>query len=153
MRWSKLRYLIRERFAASISPRLDIHSAAYGACTCGHAWITLDKQIVANFCTRAYFNLNLGDTTGSNPKMQDLLVAYGEVSRQGAYKSMFDFVHTISIADALKSEDPLVQCLAVVDARVGRRTLEKLGPNGLHQLAARLHTVRCVAEGLTLKSN
>ena len=153
MRWSKLRYLIRQRFASSISDRLDIHSAAYGNCSCGHVWITLDKKVVANFCTRAYFNLNGAGLSGSNPKMQNLLVAYGELSRQDAYQSMFDFVHTMPISDALTSKNPFVQCLAIVDKRVGRRTLRRLDRGKLHELAAAMFDIRSDAENLMVASS
>ena len=148
MRWSKLRALVRDRFAPSMSNRVDIHSAAYGNCTCGHCWITLDKTIVANFCTRAYFNKLMLDSQGTNVKMQNLLVAYGEKSRQDAYSSMFSFVHDLSIEQALQSEDILVQCLAVLDSRVGKRRLSALDSGGFHKLAkslleTRRHAERC----------
>ncbi len=51
MQWSKLRSLIVERFAEPLQKRLDIHGAAYGNCSCGHAWLTLDGEVIANFCT------------------------------------------------------------------------------------------------------
>ncbi len=56
MRWSKLKQRIEDNFADSVSRRVAIHSARTGACTCGHAWLTLDGAVIANFCTRAYGN-------------------------------------------------------------------------------------------------
>lgn len=148
MRWSKLRALVRERFAESISDKIDIHSAAYGNCSCGHCWITYDKNVIANFCTRAYFNKLMLDEEGSNPKTKNLLVAYGEKSRQDAYSSMFAFIHDLSIDQALSSEDPLVQCLAVLDNRIGRRRLTSLKTNEFHELAQTLLLKRRELEGI-----
>jgi hypothetical protein len=146
MRWSKLRSLIEERFAPSLSGRLAIHSAAYGNCTCGHCWITLDKEVVANFCTRAYYNKKLYGVAALNPMYEQQLVMYGEKSRQDAYTSMFDFIHTLSIDQALDSQDVLVQALAVVDKRVGRRRLATIESEKLHPLARKLLEIRRNAE-------
>lgn len=54
MRWTKLKQKVEQNFAESIASRVAIHSAAYGACTCGHAWITVDGEVIANFCTMAF---------------------------------------------------------------------------------------------------
>lgn len=145
MRWSKLRSLIEERFAPELKGGLAIHSAAYGNCSCGHCWITLDDEVVANFCTRAYFNKELHRLAAQNPMYKHQLVMYGEMSRQDAYRSMFDFVHTLSIGEALVSQDVLVQALAVVDSRVGRRTLAAVDPETLHPLARKLFEIRLSA--------
>lgn len=146
MRWSKLKHLIEERFSPELAKRLAIHSAAYGNCSCGHCWITLDKVVVANFCTRAYYNNERLRAEKINPMYETHLVMYGEMSRQDAYASMFDFVHTLSIEQALVSEDVLIQALAVVDIRVGKRRLAGIDSQTLHPLARKLLEVRREAE-------
>jgi hypothetical protein len=146
MRWSKLKKLVEERFAPSVAKRLSIHSAAYGNCSCGHCWMTLDKKVVANFCTRAYYNKVLDGDSGSNPMYKDQLVLYGEKSRQDAYRSMFDYVHSLSHDEALKSDDVLIQALAIVDTRFGKRRLESFDESELHPLARELLTIRRQAE-------
>ncbi len=148
MRWSKLKNLIEKRFAESVAKRLSIHSAAYGACSCGHCWITLDKEVVANFCTRAFYNKNLSRDSEHNKMYKKHLVMYGELSRQDAYQSMFDFVHSLSIEEALESDDVLVQALAVIDSRVGKNRLKSLHDENLHPLAKKLLDVRRDAENI-----
>jgi hypothetical protein len=151
MRWSKLRSLVRENFAPSVGARLDIHSAAYGACTCGHAWLTFDGEVIANFCTRAAANTR-GHSPPSdeiNPMYRHQLAAYGELSRQDAYQACWAFVHELSIEQALKDEDPLIQSLAMVDRRLGKRRLQKIAKDGLHPLALKLLEARLESEGLT----
>jgi hypothetical protein len=150
MRWSKLRSLVRDRFADSIRARLDIQSTRYGACSCGHAWITLDGEVIANFCTRAN-SITQGfesqsDKVGTTPPHQ--FVQWGELSRQDAYRSCWDFVHALSIEQAIADADPLIQSLAVVDARLGKRRLMELDEGCLHRMAAVLLGVRREAEGL-----
>ncbi len=165
MKWTKLKQLVEQRITPSIRPRFSINSAAYGACSCGHAWITLDKKIVANFCTRAFWNIprKFDDSaqkwvskdlelSNSIPTPDDKnLTNYGELSRQDAYQACWEFVHDLSIDDALSSDDPLVQSLAVIDSRVGKRKLKIIDIEMLHPLAAKLFTERCLAEGLIIK--
>jgi hypothetical protein len=152
MRWSKLRTLAIDRFAEPLQKRLDIHSAAYGACTCGHVWMTLDGEMIANFCTRAYY-IATGREKGhpaGNPMYKHQLAASGERSRQQVYQTLWDFVHTIPVDDALASDDMLLQALAIVDARIGKRRLEQLDAEKLHPLAAYLLMLRTgEAEGIT----
>jgi hypothetical protein len=125
MRWSKLKHRIEDNFADSIDRRIAIHSAAYGACTCGHAWLTLDGAVIANFCTRAVGNRfrygdrenDLGITDAQVKKYADQFVEYGELSRQDVYKACWAFLHDLAFDDALDSDDPLIQTLAVLDRR------------------------------------
>lgn len=124
MRWSKLKQLVERNFADSLAKRLTINSAAYGACSCGHAWLTLDGDVIANFCTRAHGNLSYGQPNQQpNPMYRDQHLSYGEMSRQDAYEACWEFVHSLPIEDALTDDDPLVQSLAVADRRVGKRRL------------------------------
>ena len=145
MRWSKLRSLVKEGFAQSVARRIDLNSTRYGNCTCGHAWITLDGEVIANFCTRAHYNAQFLDSA-CRPRHQ--FADYGELSRQDAYRACWEFVHSLTIEAALADPDALVQTLAVLDRRLGRRRLAQLDSGLLHPLAAVLLRVRKEAEGL-----
>lgn len=165
MKWTKLKHLVEQRIASSIRPRFAINSAAYGACSCGHAWITLDKKVVANFCTRAFWNIPRKfddsakkwvskdpDFTNGIPSPKDGdLSNYGELSRQDAYQACWEFVHDLSIEQALNSKDPLIQTLAVIDARTGKRRLAEIETDNLHPLALKLFLERCIAENIETK--
>ena len=87
----------------------------------------------------------LGDT-GVNPMYKDQLVLYGEKSRQDAYHSMFDYVHSMSHDKALKSDDVLIQALAVLDSRLGKRRLEAFDDSTLHPLAKKFLAIKQEAE-------
>lgn len=150
MRWSKLRSLVREGFADSVRSRIDIQSTRYGNCSCGHAWITLDGEVIANFCTRAHYIAQgmeaRSPKVGTTPRHQ--FTEFGELSRQDAYQACWDFVHSLPIEAALADSDPLIQTLAVLDRRVGKRRLAELDVTRFHRLAAVLLGVRREAEGL-----
>ena len=144
MRWSKLKKMVEDNFVPALKPRIAIHSAAYGACSCGHAWLTLDGEVIANFCTRAYYNRQID--RGISPKQakryEDQFVEYGEKSRQDVYEACWLFVHDLSFDDAIKSEDPLIQSLMVLDKRLGKRRLAALDTEKLHPLAHKLLEIR-----------
>ena len=151
MRWSKLRSLIEANICSSLSPKISIHSARYGNCTCGRAWITLDGVEVANLCTRAYFNKKLSGKTQchkSKNKYEVMFVEYGKMSRQNVYEACWTFIHEITIEKALISEDPFIQFLAVIDKRVGKRRLESIDPRKFCNLAKRFFELRIEAEGI-----
>ena len=154
MRWSKLKQLVEQNFADGVRKRVAIHSAAYGACTCGHAWITLDGAVVANFCTRAHFNRfrygNLDNDAGVTPEQakryEDQSVDYGEMTRQDVYEACWSIVHELSFDEALFSDDPLIQTLAVLDRRLGKRRYAQVAQRDLHLLARRLFEARMESE-------
>lgn len=75
-------------------------------------------------------------------------VEYGELSRRDAYQSCWEYVHDLSAEQALRSDDPLIQALATLDARIGKRRLKAIQFDTLHPLAARLLKVRMRAEGI-----
>lgn len=56
MHRSKLKQLVEANFAASVKGRIALRSIVYGNSTCGHAWLTLDGDVIGNFCSRAHCN-------------------------------------------------------------------------------------------------
>jgi hypothetical protein len=158
MKWSKLKSLVEAKICSSLKTRVSIYSTAYGNCSCGHAWLTFDKIIIANFCTRAFWNRVNGSYymynhrwTTNNPVPHYVpltqrkiygAMEYGELSRQNAYLSCWEYVHHLGIEEALESSDPLIQSLAIIDSRVGKRRLEKLQDKNLHPLAVKLLNIR-----------
>lgn len=169
MKWSKLKKLVEERVAPSLRKRFAINSTRYGDCTCGHAWITIDKKVVANFCTRAFwltrptYDEDRGRwIRGQTPEhlsnetrrfYDEQPVEFGELSRQDAYRSCWAFVHDLSIEESLASDDPLIQSLAVIDSRVGKGRLSRIETKNLHPLAQRMLAVRSDSEIAASRNN
>ena len=67
---------------------------------------------------------------------------FGELSRQDAYRACWEFVHDLSIEQALTDDDPLIQSLAVADSRIGKRRLAQLDVSLLHRLPAHILELR-----------
>lgn len=168
MKWSKLKSLVEDRFSPTLDGRIAIYSTAYGNCSCGHAWLTLDNEVVANFCTRAFWNRADGQIERKNnrwvtsspipPHVRESQnssygeMEYGELSRQDAYQSCWEFVHQLKVEDALKTDDPLIQTLAVLDSRIGKRRLRSISAESLHPLARKMLAVRLDAEGMMVRA-
>ncbi|MGE4159248.1 MAG: hypothetical protein AB7F75_09140 [Planctomycetota bacterium] len=153
MKWSKLKSLVEERFADSLGKRITINSTRYGNCSCGRAWITVDKEEIANFCTRAHFNNKAGIPPSEDAKsnFEKMPVGYGELSRQDAYQSCFEYIHSLTLDQAILDEDPLIQTLAILDKKLGRKKMMTLDRAHLHPMALKLLEVRLVCEGLSEK--
>jgi hypothetical protein len=145
VRWSKLKSLIEAGIADSLRGRVSINSTAYGCCSCGHAWITLDKEVIANFCTRAHWNrkyydyesrkyVDLALSETEKNRYRNQFVEYGDFSRQDLYRSCWRYIHDLTIEAALESDDVLVQSLAILDKRLGQRRLMRINPEKLHPL-------------------
>ncbi|WP_445365370.1 hypothetical protein ACJJJB_19895 [Microbulbifer sp. ANSA001] len=169
MKWSKLKSLVEEKFSPSLDSSISINSTSYGNCSCGHAWLTLDKEVIANFCTRAFWNRACGnfyrkdnrwvtdsdvpEHVSEKQKLSYGEVEYGELSRQDAYEACWEFVHDLKVDEALDSKDPLIQSLATLDKRLGKRRLKEINTSNLHPLAKKLLSFRLEAEGIRAPTN
>lgn len=99
-----------------------------------------------NFCTRAYYQVETGQADSGVRTKKESLVGFGELSRQDAYQACWEFVHDLSIEQALADSDPLIQTLAVLDARLGKRRLTEIDSDRLHPLSRKLLEIRVEAE-------
>ncbi len=146
MKWSKLKSLIEGRFSQKLKGRVNIHSTCYGKCSCGRAWITIDGKEIANFCTRAYYNkqddVPYEPNKDSVKAYNDSPVEYGEFSRQDIYETCFEFIHSISVDEALSRNDPLLNSLAILDKKKGKCKLKVIDPSSLHPLVQVLFNFR-----------
>ena len=154
MRWSGLRALVIERFAPEVRGRLDIQSTRYGNCSCGHAWMTFDGEVIANFCTRANYIAGgyEGGSASRNLMYRSQFADFGELSRQDAYRACWDFIHELSIEQAMQDDDPLIQSLAMADGRIGTRRLEQIDGSKLHRLAAHILDIRRQTRGVKTRN-
>lgn len=160
MRWSKVKKLIEDNFCDWLRKRISIHSTAYGNCSCGHAWVTFDKEIVANFCTRAFWNTipefskEKQKWIKVNPihekKYDFMLNDYGDLSRQDVYRSCWDYLHSYTNTQALESDDIFMQFLAIVDKKTWKRTLENIRPETLEPFVKFFFLERLNAEKISL---
>lgn len=69
----------------------------------------------------------------------------------GFYDSVADYLALAATA-AVRSPDPVVRALAMIDRRVGKRTLTSHELDGEpHPLVRRFRELRCLAEGWSVK--
>ena len=121
----------------------------------GRAWLTVDGEEIANFCTRARSNrlfeemlIDRGSPPDPRDEEPDVPFGYGELSREDAYAARWAFADDLSIGQALADSDPLVQALAVLDSRLGKRRLSRLDATSMHPLAGKMLLLRLKTEGL-----
>ncbi|MCA1566464.1 MAG: hypothetical protein LC803_12650 [Acidobacteria bacterium] len=157
MRWSKLKKLVEDSFAESVRGRVHVYSTRY-KCSCGRGWLTIDGEEVANLCTElsglkygAIYHETTKVECAKHPAVKDEervsgnRVEPGEFSRFDLHEACWEYVHT-GVNDSLKSENPLVVSLAVLNAKVGKSRLRKLSTRQLHPLTSVLLDFRMKAE-------
>ena len=110
--WSKTKKKLEDLLCDSLKEHLEYHCSNYRIHdSIGRAYITVDKKEVLNMCTlkRDYY--------------QDL--KDGCFSQVEFMNAAFEFLNS-PINKSLESQDPIVRLLAILDRRVGKRTLEAL---------------------------
>jgi hypothetical protein len=129
MQWSKLKSRIRDFICPELRGRIDFHLTSYRKSHDGadKVWITVDGQRVFSCkhypCewaeTDAYYDGLRGEQVKELLRKNEI---HGPKDFGDAMRNYLE----MSISEALKSSDPLVKAFALVDRRLGRRTLEKL---------------------------
>src|SRR4051794_9644268 len=118
MKWSKLKQRVEDRFADGVRGRARIHITRYGPGVSGfmtRAWVTWDGREVVSFSTPDFYHAAFAET-GAWPDG----LATRRLHARGLY-SRFDFTDalddylTLSIADAVRSENDLVRAIAMLD--------------------------------------
>jgi len=129
MQWSKLKTRVREFICPELSKRVDFHLTSYRESHDGadKVWITVDGQRILSckHYPHEWATLDAHYDGLSGEQIESLL-------REKEIHSPNDFGYAmrayldLPIGDALKSGNPLIKAFAIIDRRVGRRTLEKL---------------------------
>lgn len=155
MKWSKLKTMIESRFAPSVRGKVHLYTTNYG-CSCGRAWVTYQKEQIANFETILNFTRKCKHRHPTNEHDHVIIadderaagksVERGEFSRFDLHAACWSFLNS-SIEDALASTNPLIQGLAFLDQRFGKRRLFEYPTNSLHPLAKELLEIRKKEEG------
>ena len=129
MQWSKLKSRVKALIAPDLRERIDFHLTSYRESHDGadKVWITVDGERVFD-CKHyahewatfdAYHDGLRGDQVKS--ALRDAAI-HGPKDFGWAMRAYLD----MPVNDALKSPDPIVQAFAIVDRRIGKRTLAKL---------------------------
>lgn len=160
--WTKLKSRIEERFALSLKGRLRVHQARYRNTReeAGRIWFELDGVELASFATYPHKRFILGqelmrakqlrgtpdESLEADEEAQQLLRLRGEQPDHAAEEDLQEALN-LPIDQALSSGNPLIQSLALADARVGRRRLAQFeASTRAHPLVKAVLEARCAAE-------
>ncbi len=146
MQWSKLKSRIKELICPELSNRVDFHLTSYRKSHDGadKVWITVDGQRVLS-CKHyrhewarldAYYD-------GLRGEQIESLLQENEIHSPNDFGNAMRAFLDLPISDALKSGNPLIKAFAIIDRRVGRRTLEQLDINDSeHSLVKAFYELR-----------
>jgi hypothetical protein len=139
--WSKTKKQLENFICESLKGRIEFFCSNYRMHDgIGRAYITVDGKEVYNMCTlkRDYYR---------NPKD-------GEFSQVEFLQATVQYLNG-SVQDSLKSDNLLVKLLAILDRRVGKRTLIGLADTIKNEdgIIQYFYKLRCGAENVSLKSN
>ncbi|MBF4984259.1 hypothetical protein FNJ87_07955 [Nonlabens mediterrranea] len=156
MKWSKLRKELKNRLADNLKDRLDYHLTTYQKSTghLGRAWITWDGKEILNFSNQDTWNEfqsysnELAEThyishegIKSTDRIKGNIVEKGEFSKYDFADNAFYYL-SLNVQEAIKSHNPIIKALAVVDKRIGKRTLRELNKSENHPLIKHLIELR-----------
>jgi len=135
MQWSKLKKRFEGRLATCFQGRLAIHVTEYrnNRMDVGRGWITLDGAEVCSVQVPSFYD----DERIYSSSTLDFGRAVGE------YLNM-------PVDEALTSEHPIVQALAFLDKKVGKRRLQNIDTETLHDLPLTTYRLRCELEGIVI---
>lgn len=174
MKWSKLKKQLEERVCESLRRRIAFHMTNYRS-NIGHEpetrlWITVDGEELYQVSKLEWLTnwyrlateireinrcgnfRNPGQLEGysrANDDAESILKKRGLIEDYEFLMSLKDYL-SLPVADALVSDNPVFQALAIIDSRVGKRRLAKLDiPEYAHPLVSQMYGLRCEAEGIT----
>ena len=159
--WSKLKKAVESHFALSVIGRVELRSTRYRKAhdDVGRGWITVDKKEAWNLCTFKYWHA-LYESKKKIQARRDVSImdayrlASTEIENQGIlsqerFYDMLDEYCSLSIERALASENVLIQALAMLDKRLGKRKLRSLKlESNAHPMVQYFFKFRLKAEGI-----
>jgi len=146
MIWSQLRKRIKDLIAESVRGRIDFYNAQYHKAHDqeGRSWITIDKQEIINMPS-AVFLYNKHPEVYRRYNNEDVVVALhaNNIFCQDDLWSALSGYLNLSIDDVLKSGNPIIRAIGMLDCRVGKRRLVKMDVSCEHDLVKRFYYLRC----------
>lgn len=163
MQWSRLKRNIESFFADSVKGRVGLHSTRYRTMHDhdGRAWITLDGEEIVNM-VHVWKWLRRVDQRATSLAGKSVRWHHDDPRVKAAEAQLEDeciftqshlggAMHeyqSLSIADILESDNPIIRAIGMLDRRVGIRRLRKIDGPREHALVRATHMFRCRAEGI-----
>lgn len=129
MQWSKLKSRVKSFICPELRDRIDFHLTSYRESHDGadKVWITVDGRRAFS-CKHYPYEWAEAEAYhgGLRGEQVKSLLREKEIHRPKDFGDAMRVYLNMPIREALKSTDPLIKAFALVDRRVGERTLEKL---------------------------
>lgn len=129
MQWSKLKTRINDLICPDLKSRIDFHLTSYRASHDGadKVWITIDRKRVFSCKHYPYeWAVNKAYYDGLDGAQLKEVLREKEIHGPKDFGNAMRAYLDMPIEKAIESEDPLIRAFAIVDRRLGKRTLEKL---------------------------
>ncbi len=130
MQWSKLKAKVKSFIGSELADRIDFHLTSYRKSHDGadKVWILVDRQKIFDikhydyvFAEQdLYWNSNI-----NGQHVKEILINSEIYNPQNFGNAMHEFLN-LPIKDALQSVNPLIKAFAIIDKRIGKRTLANL---------------------------
>jgi hypothetical protein len=156
MQWSKLKTRVKGFICPELKDRIDFHVTRYRKAHSwiSESWITVNGEKIFDCGSRTYAreaayewlsSKESSDVEGRDLNMQETLKRREIHEPQHMGEAMRAYLD-LPIDEALKSDNPFIKALALVDRRVGKRTIEKLEiDNAEHSLVKAFYELRCAS--------
>jgi hypothetical protein len=137
MQWSSLRSKLREFVAPSVRKRIDFHLTTYRKLSelANEFWVTVDgERVFSTSATRRNIESYIltrttglyGDVDGPEMRIVDDSLIAREIHNPFDVTSSIRTYLEIDPRLSLTSTDPIMRALAMVDRRIGKRTLKNI---------------------------
>ena len=129
MQWSKLKSRVVNRICPELQDRIDFHLTSYRKSHDGadKVWITVDDKKIFS-CKHYPFEFAEREAywAGLHGEQNKAYILEKEIHNPKNFGDAMRQYMDLTIHQALQNADPLVRAFAIVDRRVGKRTLAKL---------------------------
>lgn len=133
MKWSKAKKQFELLLAPSLSKRVQVHVTEYtkARSDVGRGWITLDGDEVIFIEIPSFYDGNIQFSTDT--------MNFGQ--------AIYNYL-SLSIEDAIASNDAIINGFSFLDKRFGKRRLKEVDVTSLHPFSHQLYLLRCNIEGI-----
>ncbi|HEX8577633.1 MAG TPA: hypothetical protein VF677_15205 [Flavobacterium sp.] len=170
MVWSKIKKNVENKFSKKLNKKIQLYITSYGtdydiSDLFSRGWITVDGKEVVNFSTPESFYLNGSDyhfatptncavskETEFNERNSDKLSEKGEFSKFDLSHCCYAYLD-LNIDEAINHKSPIINMLAILDKRLGKRRLLKLNEKEHHPLVRYFLNLRLESETNTYRKN
>ena len=149
MQWSKLKSRVKDLICPELHGVIDFHVTQYRKAHSwiSEAWVTVNGERIFDCGSRTYARELayefLASKASRNAELVEILKRREIHEPQQMGEAMRAYLD-MSVAEALKSDNPFIKALAIVDRRVGKRTIEKLNiDDSEHSLVRAFYELRC----------